>query len=79
MQLQRKIGIISALGLGVSMIALSANAFETTTPPEPPQFPAEGKINYVARDSILEFKALPSYSEPDWITENSRRPASCRL
>lgn len=69
MQLQRKIGIISALGLGVSMIALSANAFETTTPPEPPQFPAEGKINYVARDSILEFKALPSYSEPDWITE----------
>ncbi|WP_323687320.1 MULTISPECIES: ABC transporter substrate-binding protein [unclassified Rhizobium] len=69
MQLQRKIGIISALSLGVSMIALSANAFETTTPPEPPQFPAEGKINYVARDSILEFKALPSYSEPDWITE----------
>ncbi|HCJ72725.1 MAG TPA: alpha-galactoside-binding protein, partial [Agrobacterium sp.] len=69
MLLQRRIGIISALGFGVSMIALNANAFETTTPPEPPQFPAEGKINYVARDSILEFKALPSYSEPDWITE----------
>ena len=69
MLLQRRIGIISALGFGVSMIALNANAFETTTPPEPPQFPAEGKINYVARDSILEFKALPSYSEPDWIIE----------
>lgn len=69
MLLQRRISIISALGFGVSMIALNANAFETTTPPEPPQFPAEGKINYVARDSILEFKALPSYSEPDWIIE----------
>lgn len=69
MLLQRKIGIISALGLSVSMIALNANAFETTTPPEPPQFPAEGKINYVARDSILEFKALPDYSEPDWVSE----------
>ncbi|WFN89192.1 ABC transporter substrate-binding protein [Agrobacterium pusense] len=69
MLLQRRISIISALGFGVSMIALNANAFETTTPPEPPQFPAEGKINYVARDLILEFKALPSYSEPDWIIE----------
>ena len=68
MLLQCKIGIISALGLGVSMIALNANACETTTPLEPPQFPAEGKINYVARDSILEFKALPNYSEPDGVS-----------
>ncbi|EHH09868.1 ABC transporter, periplasmic alpha-galactoside binding protein [Mesorhizobium amorphae CCNWGS0123] len=27
------------------------------------------EIKYVARDSILEFKALPEYHEPDWVTE----------
>ena len=29
--------------------------------PEQPPFPAQGKITYVPRDSILEFKALPEY------------------
>ena len=37
--------------------------------PEQPPFPAQGKITYVPRDSILEFKALPEYHEPDWVTE----------
>jgi peptide/nickel transport system substrate-binding protein len=58
---------IMLLSMGVSALALSANAFETTTPPVPPEFPAEAKVTYVPRDSILEFKALDSYSQPDWV------------
>ncbi|TRL33806.1 ABC transporter substrate-binding protein [Rhizobium straminoryzae] len=69
MQYHGKISRIAALGLGVSVFALQAQAFETSPPPEPPPFPAQGKITYVPRDSILEFKALPSYSEPAWVAD----------
>jgi len=64
-----RIGIAAGLALSVSIFALNAFASEPTVPPEPATFPAEGKIKYVARDSILEFKALPEYHEPDWVTE----------
>ncbi|TGQ46049.1 MULTISPECIES: ABC transporter substrate-binding protein [unclassified Mesorhizobium] len=64
----RNISILAGLTLSVSASALSAYASEPTVPPVPAQFPAEGKIKYVARDSILEFKALPEYHEPDWVT-----------
>src|SRR5690349_14263702 len=66
----RKAGILAGLALGVSVLALNAYASEATIPPVPAEFPAEGKIKYVARDSILEFKALPEYHEPDWVTKN---------
>jgi len=65
----RPISILAALTIATSAIAMSAYASEPTVPPVPPVFPAEGKIKYVARDSILEFKALPEYHEPDWVTE----------
>ncbi|MGX5830546.1 ABC transporter substrate-binding protein [Mesorhizobium sp. 43Arga] len=65
----RSIGIAAGLALSVSVPALNAYASEPTVPPVPATFPAEGKIKYVARDSILEFKALPEYHEPDWVTE----------
>lgn len=65
----RSIGIAAGLALSVSVPALNACASEPTVPPVPATFPAEGKIKYVARDSILEFKALPEYHEPDWVTE----------
>ncbi|MER9368162.1 ABC transporter substrate-binding protein [Mesorhizobium sp. M0518] len=65
----RNIGLAAGLTLSVSVSALSAYASEPTVPPGPTPFPAEGKINYVARDSILEFKPLPEYHEPDWVTE----------
>lgn len=65
----RSIGIAAGLALSVSVPALNAFASEPTVPPVPTTFPAEGKIKYVARDSILEFKALPEYHEPDWVTE----------
>ncbi|TIX23111.1 MAG: ABC transporter substrate-binding protein, partial [Mesorhizobium sp.] len=63
------IGLAAGLALSVSASALNAYASEPTVPPAPTPFPAEGKINYVARDSILEFKALSEYHEPDWVTE----------
>ncbi|TGT38157.1 ABC transporter substrate-binding protein [Mesorhizobium sp. M8A.F.Ca.ET.165.01.1.1] len=65
----RSIGIAAGLALSVSVPALSAFASEPTVPPVPATFPAEGKIKYVARDSVLEFKALPEYHEPGWVTE----------
>ncbi|MHC2220796.1 ABC-type transport system substrate-binding protein [Rhizobium leguminosarum] len=66
----RNASILAGLALSVSAAALNAYASEPTVPPAPADFPAEGKINYVARDSILEFKALPEYHEPDWVTKN---------
>ncbi|MCJ9722723.1 ABC transporter substrate-binding protein [Agrobacterium sp. SHOUNA12C] len=65
----RPISILAAMAIATSAIAMSAYASEPTAPPVPPVFPAEGKIKYVPRDSILEFKALPEYHEPDWVTE----------
>ena len=65
----RPISILAAMTIATSAIAMTAYASEPTAPPVPPVFPAEGKIKYVARDSILEFKALPEYHEPDWVTE----------
>ncbi|QND54344.1 ABC transporter substrate-binding protein (plasmid) [Phyllobacterium sp. 628] len=60
---------LSKLAVGVSMLAFPALASEPTVPPEPAPFQAQAKISYVNRDSILEFKALPAYHEPDWVTE----------
>lgn len=62
-------GRTAALFLGVSMFAVVAFASEATVVPEAQPFPGQGKITFVPRDSIEEFKALPSYSEPDWVTE----------
>ncbi|TWB14350.1 peptide/nickel transport system substrate-binding protein [Rhizobium sp. ERR 1071] len=65
----RPIGLLAALTIATSAIAISAHAADPTVPPVPPVFPAEGKIKYVERNSILEFKALPEYHEPAWVTE----------
>ncbi|MEK1933974.1 MAG: ABC transporter substrate-binding protein, partial [Pararhizobium sp.] len=65
----RHLKTTTALLLGVSAFAVTAWASEPTVVPEQPPFPAQGKITYVPRDSILEFKALPEYKEPDWVTE----------
>lgn len=59
----------SLLLVGISTFALQAAASEPTVVPEQPPFPAQGKITYVPRDSIAEFKALPEYKEPPWVTE----------
>lgn len=65
----RHLSAVAALMLGVSGFAMTASASDPTVAPEAPPFPGQGKITYVPRDSILSFKALPKYSEPDWVTE----------
>jgi peptide/nickel transport system substrate-binding protein len=58
-----------ALAVSVSAIALSAASSYAESPPEPKTFAAQGKVDYVLGSDILEFKALPEYHEPDWVTE----------
>lgn len=65
----RLMKMASLLLVGISTFALEATASEPTVVPQQPAFPAEGKITYVPRDSIAEFKALPEYKEPTWVTE----------
>ncbi|PZM15327.1 ABC transporter substrate-binding protein [Rhizobium tubonense] len=65
----RPISIVAGLALAASVLAMNAHAAEPTVAPVAPAFPAEGKIKYVARDSILEFKALAEYHEPDWVND----------
>ncbi|WP_457584481.1 ABC transporter substrate-binding protein [Ensifer canadensis] len=69
MNAMRHFRLRAALMVGVSTFAVQAWASEPIVVPEQPPFPAQGKIIYVPRDSILEFKALPEYREPDWVTE----------
>jgi peptide/nickel transport system substrate-binding protein len=60
---------LAALLLGLSAGAVHAQVAGPAPVPTPPDFPAMGKPALVKRADILEYKALPSYSEPDWVTE----------
>lgn len=60
---------LAALLLGVSPLAVQAQDASPAPLPAPPNFPAQGKPTLVSRSDILEYKALPSYSEPDWVTK----------
>lgn len=57
----------AVLATGVSAGALFAQ--EMGPPPEPPTFDAQGEPVFVNRSDIYSFRALPSYSEPDWVTK----------
>ncbi|MBU2531830.1 MAG: ABC transporter substrate-binding protein, partial [Alphaproteobacteria bacterium] len=37
--------------------------------PDPPKFDAQLSPNFVSISDIMEFKALPAYSEPEWVTK----------
>lgn len=56
----------ASLLLGVSALAFT-HASEPTTPPDPPTFEAQGTPNFVGISDIFEYKALPSYNEPDFV------------
>jgi peptide/nickel transport system substrate-binding protein len=60
----------ASLLLGVSVISASAQMVGHTTPPPPPQFPAQATPSYFGVSDILEYKALPNYHEPQWVTTN---------
>ncbi len=59
----------AALLVGVSALAYGATASELTVVPQPPDFPAQTKVQYVDGSAILEYKALPEYHEPSWVTK----------
>jgi peptide/nickel transport system substrate-binding protein len=58
----------ASLLLGVSMIATQAQMVEPTTPPDPPEFAAQSEPVFVGISDIQEYRALPEYHEPDWMT-----------
>lgn len=60
----------ASLFMGVSAFAAYAQPVEPTTPPPPPEFAAQSEPVFVGISDILEYRALDSYSEPSWITEN---------
>ena len=60
--------MVAALWLEVSASALQAEVLAPTAPQEAPKFDAQGEPVYVNRADIYEFKALPAYSEPAWVT-----------
>ncbi|MDE2018102.1 MAG: ABC transporter substrate-binding protein, partial [Hyphomicrobiales bacterium] len=67
MQSTRSGALVAAL-FGATALAGAAWASPPTTPPKPPAFPAQGKIQFVNRSDLWTYKALPAYSEPDWVT-----------
>ena len=63
-----KSAALAALMLGVSSFAVHAEMAAPTAPPEAPKFDAQGEPTFVNRSDIYEYKALPAYSEPAWVT-----------
>ncbi|MES2145331.1 MAG: ABC transporter substrate-binding protein [Pseudomonadota bacterium] len=59
---------VAALMLGVSAVAVQAEMMAPTTPPDAPKFDAQGEPIFVNRSDIADYMALPSYSEPAWVT-----------
>jgi peptide/nickel transport system substrate-binding protein len=59
----------AGLLLSASWATVRAAEEAATLPPDPPKFAAQGQITFVNQDDILEFKALPAYHEPDWVTK----------
>lgn len=68
MTFQVRRAAVAALLIGVSAGAVEAEMAAPTAPPEPPKFEAQTEPVYVNRSDIFEFKALPAYSEPAWVT-----------
>ena len=68
MTIQVRRAAMAALLMGVSAGAVQAEMAAPTAPPEAPKFEAQTEPVYVNRADIFEFKALPAYSEPAWVT-----------
>lgn len=62
---------IKALGGASLLVIISATAgLAQTLPPDPPKFEAQQSPDFVGIGDILEYRALPAYSEPAWVTKN---------
>jgi peptide/nickel transport system substrate-binding protein len=68
--MHKPIGALSgaSLMLGISAIRVAAQMIEPTTPPPPPAFAAQSTPEYIGVTDLLEYKALPEYHEPGWVT-----------
>ncbi len=64
-----RLAALAALMLGVSTGALAADMAPPTAPPEPPKFVAQTEPVLMKRADLYEYKALPAYSEPGWVTD----------
>jgi peptide/nickel transport system substrate-binding protein len=60
------------LALGVSATAVMADGATPAPLPEPPKFDAQGEVTFVGINDILEYKALPEYKEPGFVTEGGQ-------
>jgi peptide/nickel transport system substrate-binding protein len=58
----------AGLLLSVSILAAQAQSVTPTTPPDPPVFDAQGAPDFVGIADMFEYKALPEYHEPEWVT-----------
>ncbi len=58
--------VAGILALGVSATAVMSDAMMTAAP-DAPGFDAQGKVSFVGIADIQEYKALPAYSEPDFV------------
>jgi peptide/nickel transport system substrate-binding protein len=65
-----KYALAGALLLGVSMLTSQSFAqVKTAVLPDPPKFDAQQAPNFVSISDIMEYKALPEYHEPQWVTD----------
>lgn len=64
-----RLAAMAALMLGVSTGAMAADMAPPTAPPEPTTFGAQTEPVLMKRADLYEYKALPGYSEPGWVTE----------
>jgi len=62
----RHLRALGGAGLLVSVSAIAVQA--QTLPPDPPKFEAQQAPNFVGIGDIQEFRALPEYHEPAWVT-----------
>ena len=64
--MNRKFNFLRAgLLAGASALAGAAMASQPTQPPDPPAFDAQGKITFVNRADLWDYKALPEYHQAD--------------
>ena len=69
MRIHMKGAALAALFLGVSTQAMLADAHSPTMPPDAPQFDAQGEPVFKKRSDVYTYRALDSYSEPEWVTK----------
>src|SRR5882724_2083287 len=60
----------ASLLLGASGTATLADMVQPTAVPDPPTFKGQSKVKLLDVNEFYEYKALPAYHEPDWVTKN---------